>query len=338
MTSWRKITTNAAIALSVAGMLTVGISSSAMAQQGTRLKGQNADPIGVTDVELNPDDSMPFTWVDGTEFANEKAFIDSGRRCGSNLDDRTIEAMEADFQDRVATSNKVAVTGATVNVYFHVINKGTGIANGDISTTMINDQINVLNAAFGPWGWNFNLVAVDRTTNATWFNECYSSASAETAMKAALHQGTADDLNIYSANPSGGILGWATFPSSYASAPTKDGVVLLYSSLPGGSAAPYNLGDTGTHEVGHWMGLYHTFQGGCARQATGGDGVSDTPAERSPASGCPTGRDTCTGSRFPGSDPITNFMDYTTDSCMFLFTAGQDARMDSMFTTYRYNK
>jgi hypothetical protein len=235
-------------------------------------------------------------------------------------------------EGRAAEGLAATVPGGTINVYFHVINKGAGIANGDVTDTMIVDQINVLNAAYVQTGWQFVLVATDRTTNTTWYNTCDQSGT-EAAMKGALRQGSADDLNIYSCNPGGGLLGWATFPSSYASNPTKDGIVLLYSTLPGGTAAPYNLGDTATHEVGHWMGLYHTFQGGCNLS---GDYVSDTPAEKSPAYGCPVGRDSCRNKA--GKDPIENFMDYTDDACMDRFSAGQDSRMDSMFTTYRSGK
>ena len=281
--------------------------------------------------DANVGDSKDKSWLGGPKV----------RYCPVEPPEEEVARMERDFKDKKAERVAAAapsVTGGTINVYFHVVNKGTGVSNGDITTAMINDQMDVLNQAYGPqWGWNFNLVSVDRTTNATWYANCYGSA--ESAMKNALRKGTADDLNIYTCNPSSGILGYATFPSSYASSPKLDGVVILYASVPGGNAAPYNLGDTATHEVGHWMGLYHTFQGGCNKNATtGGDLVGDTPAERSPAYGCPINRDTCSGPRFPGDDPTENFMDYTDDACMFLFSQGQDTRMDSQFTTYRLNK
>jgi hypothetical protein len=256
-------------------------------------------------------------------------FVDHDVAEMARIDD-DVSRYLADHKDDLVGN----VTGGTIPVYWHVIRNGTGIANGDIPDSQITAQINVLNSAYASTGWQFTLAAIDRTTNASWYT-C-SGGTCETQMKTALRRGSADDLNIYSNNMGGGLLGWATFPSSYASNPTNDGVVLLYSSVPGGTAAPYNLGDTGTHEVGHWMGLYHTFQGGCVKSATGGDGVADTPAERSPAYGCPTGRDSCT--RIAGLDPITNFMDYTDDACMNTFSAGQDTRMDQLFTTYRFGK
>jgi len=223
----------------------------------------------------------------------------------------------------------------TVSVWFHVITNTSGA--GNVTDARIADQIQVLNDAYaGLTGgantkFRFALAGVTRTANNTWFAAGYGSA-AETAMKTALRRGTAATLNFYTNQPSTGELGWATFPSSYSGAPLKDGVVCDYRTLPGGSFSPYNEGDTGTHEVGHWVGLYHTFQGGCSKN---NDYVTDTPAERSAAFGCPTGRDTCSGKQYPGLDPITNFMDYTDDSCMYLFTAGQAARAASLSATYR---
>ncbi len=273
--------------------------------------------------------------LNGKDWASKEAFIESGARCATRHvgpdEEKEIDRQVAEFLKRRAEGDPFAsATGGTVNVYFHVITNTSGA--GNILDQMINQQISVLNAAFAPSGWSFNLASVDRTANNSWYGMGLGTA-AEQQAKNALRQGSADDLNIYSANPGGGLLGWATFPQNYASNPKNDGVVVLHSSLPGGSAAPYNLGDTATHEVGHWMGLFHTFQGGCAKK--GGDLVDDTPSERSAAFGCPVGRDTCRGG---GLDPIRNFMDYTDDACMNTFSGGQDGRMDAQFTTYRFGK
>jgi hypothetical protein len=225
-------------------------------------------------------------------------------------------------------SDPPAVTGGVIDVHFHVIDP-TGVTT--VSDTQIQAQMRVLNDGFAPTGWSFALRSVDRTVNPAWFAMAAGSV-AERDAKAVLRIGGADDLNIYTANLADGLLGWATFPADYARQPLNDGVVLLFASLPGGSAEPYNLGDTASHEVGHWMGLYHTFQGGCSRK---NDLVADTPAERSADYDCADGRDTC---QAPGLDPVHNFMDYGDDFCIDHFTPGQDSRMDYQFSAYRYGK
>ena len=278
---------------------------------------------GVEAADEDPADAQ--TW----DFATTSTGL---RRCGTPTPGLSVrERVEANFAPFADGSRFGAAAATEIPVYVHVLQSGPSAAEGALSDAAIDAQITVLNSAYASAGFHFTKAGVDRTTDASWFTMAPDS-SAERSAKQALHRGSINALNLYSANPSGGILGWATFPWELSQSLNMDGVVLLYASLPGGDAAPYNLGDTGTHEVGHWLGLYHTFQGSCSRQ---NDGVSDTAAERSPAFGCPTGRDSCTSRNYPGSDPITNFMDYTDDVCMNTFSSGQKTRMTGMWNQYR---
>ena len=290
-------------------------------QQGVRAQGQGqGQRPGV-----QPDGT--FVTPDGTVFVSQRDFVESGRRCAFRQDGDG----ENDQNGNRGKPGGLPPGSVMIDVYFHVITNSAG--EGTVTAAQIQSQIDVLNDSYGglTGGANtpfqFQLAGTTTSMNDAWYTAA-SGTTAEAAMKAALRQGSADDLNIYT-NNLGGLLGWATFPSDYARNPSNDGVVCHFGSLPGGTFSPYNEGDTATHEVGHWLGLNHTFLGGCSKN---NDGVSDTPAERSPASGCPNGRDSCSAA---GLDPITNFMDYTDDACMFLFTQGQSDRMGSMWTRYR---
>jgi len=225
---------------------------------------------------------------------------------------------------------------ATVDVWFHVVTDGS---IGAVTDAQIGAQMTALNLAYGGVyggtnsGFNFRLVGTTHTDNAEWFNAGPSS-KAERDMKKALHRGGWATLNVYSTT-AGPYLGWAYLPGLPESHQYIDGIVSDWEAMPGTSdtyAGRYDLGFTLVHETGHWLNLEHTFYGGCNAK---GDFVDDTPAERTPTSGCPAGKDTCPD---PGLDPIHNFMDYSYDACYEEFTAGQNARQQDAWLFFRAGK
>jgi hypothetical protein len=234
-------------------------------------------------------------------------------------------------------------TSVTISTHVHVITTAKG--KGGVTSRQIAEQMRVLNAGFAgttsPAAANtrfqFRLDSVDYTANDAWYDwhmtPDFSTDDAEAAeAKRALHIGGWDDLNIYIAGLGDGLLGYATFPQYRDLG--LDGLVVLNESLPGGKAAPYNEGDTATHEIGHWLGLFHTFQGGCKQP---GDYVDDTPyqADGDNIFFCNESDDTCAQ---PGLDPVHNFMSYGDDPCLDRFTAGQAKRMGQAWTAYRDGK
>jgi hypothetical protein len=225
---------------------------------------------------------------------------------------------------------------ATIPVWFHVVAASTDADDGWVSNKQVRDQIAVLNHTFAggrggaDTGFRYRLAGTTRTVNAEWFAQ--ETFAAEVEMKSALKRGDATTLNIYSTS-GGGFLGWAYYPKIvvYKHYQVLDGVVIHFGSMPGGSIARFNLGFTATHEVGHWLGLAHTFEQGCQGH---GDYIDDTPAEATPTSRCPIGKDTCPE---PGVDPIHNYMDYSDDACYTEFTAGQADRTHEQYVHWRVN-
>jgi hypothetical protein len=262
------------------------------------------------------------------------------RLCATpELSPAQVEAVELDFRSRLIGIDKGPPLPKIITVNFHVIRGTSG--EGDVTDAQIDNQIRELNFAYSSWDIAFVRGTTDRTNNASWYTMAPPSSSgtpsaADRACKT-YFSGIANNnpnhvLNFYTANPSGTALGWARFPWQFASDSAVDGVVVRYSTLPGGSYTNFNEGHTATHEIGHWLGLYHTFQNGCSSP---GDSVDDTPYQSSPTSGCPSSRDSCPFRS--GLDPINNFMDYSYDSCMWQFTSGQTTRMLNMLATYRPN-
>ncbi len=261
------------------------------------------------------------------EYDSQEAFVRGGRRCGTpELNEFQRERVRAHLRSARANGmDASAVTRLEIPVHFHVVHDG---ATGALTDQELEAQLNVLNDRFKPHDIVFTRASVDRTDDPVWFRMTMNSAAerkAKTKLGKEQHRG----LNLYTAGIGAGLLGWATFPQQAAGQLYLDGVVILDESMPRGTAVPYDQGDTATHEVGHWLGLAHTFEGGCKGD---GDHVDDTPAQAYPTTGCPVGKDTCSA---PGADPIHNYMDYSYDACYLAFSVGQSDRMASMWTAYR---
>ena len=224
----------------------------------------------------------------------------------------------------------------TLRVFFHIIKNTAG--HGAVPETALRNQIAVLNEAFagrGPGGvgaptpFRFELAGFEETVNDAWFNMEYQvqPTPAEMQAKATLNRGRKSALDIYTVRVPFQPFGWARFPWDPESV---QGIVIGFQTLPGGAEISFNQGDTATHEVGHWLGLFHTFEHGCNSP---GDHVDDTPPESGETRMCPPAPDSCPGDN--RRDSIRNFMNLTNDQCMFQFTRDQARRMDIMHQRFR---
>ncbi len=255
---------------------------------------------------------------------------------------------DCDAQQTVIRGEYNASDLLVIPVVFHVISRRDG--TGNISDAMIYSQIDILNEDFnaqantpGAPGNDSRILFVlaDRdpngqpTTGITrTANDAWHADSDSFGYRRQLNWNPSRYLNIYVNDPAGN-LGYAYLPSGGNVAGAYfDGVNLLWRAVGRNApiGAPYNNGRTATHEVGHYLGLYHTFNGGCCNSYTCGDLINDTASQSQPIYGCPGGTSTCSS-----ADPVENYMGYADDACMDRFTTEQINRMRCTLAQFRPN-
>ncbi len=288
------------------------------------------------------------TWQD---YYTSNYFEENGKRCGkpASVIPRVVDPSDCSFTFTNPSSDYDTVDIFDIPVVVHIIEHTNG--DGQISDALVHSQIDVLNEDFQALagtpgapgfdvGINFVLATTDpmgnpttgitRSVNNTWFNDNGGYWNT-------LAWDTNKYMNVYT-NSADGNLGYVPeLPQGGAAGSDADRVVVLWSAFGRNSSGgpPYDQGRTLTHEVGHYLGLEHTFSGGCGTTSapgcyTSGDLICDTNGENSETSGCPGGKSSC------GSpDPIENYMDYSFDTCMDMFTDEQSHRMRCSLLNYR---
>ena len=306
--------------------------------------------------------------LSSTSFAQDSHGHKDGRNCSTdhNLERllsinpeakqsmRNIETFTQNYIQNQA-NQRTEGTVYRIPVVVHVIYNTTA---QNVSQAQIQSQIDVLNKDFRRTNPDYTLTPSEfagsvsdteiefylattdpsgnPTTGVTRTSTTKASFTTNDDMKFTARGGkdawnTQKYLNLWVCNMSGGILGYAQFPGSGAA--NTDGVVILTTGFgsTGNVAAPFNLGRTATHEVGHWLNLRHIWgDGGCSAD----DFVSDTPLAAASNGGCPTyPKKSCSSNGGFTSDMFMNYMDYTNDACMYMFTTGQTNRMRAVLAS-----
>ncbi|KAJ5641584.1 hypothetical protein N7490_005584 [Penicillium lividum] len=268
-----------------------------------------------------------------------------------------LQQVKVDEAHPDPTASQARQAPIEIETWFHIVSSHAEV--DQVTDYMINSQLSILQDAYEDAAIHYRLQGVTHHVNDLWAQD-----GDDLAMKQALRKGSYRTLNVYfqtdlQASPgqagraehrgasksnylASSVLGFCTLPdpSVNASSPrpdyVKDGCNILAKTMPGGSLDLYNRGGTAIHEIGHWNGLLHTFQGESCSASNPGDYISDTPQQSTPTDGCPTQKDSCPDS--PGLDAVHDFMDYSSDVCYESFTPGQMNRMRNMWVTMRQGK
>jgi hypothetical protein len=294
---------------------------------------------------INPDGSILAgnqQFQDMKEYVLSDYFREQGKRCGTRtpavqVDPQAAGAIADCTLQVTRIRDEYWLSGMPIilPVWFHVLYRSDG--TGNIATAAINAQMKVLNEDYraiadtpGSQGFDsgiqFSLAGITRTQNDLWFNDEDNEGYTQ-----ALNRDPAKNINVY-VNSANGYLGYASFPQEGAGL-VNDGIVMNYATIGGRNNGyqVYDQGRTLVHEMGHYLGLHHTFEGysACNNSYSGGDLIVDTPAEAAEHYEC-VQTYTC-GSR----DPIRNYMNYTPDSCMTGFSREQANRLVCSLLNYR---